>query len=194
MMSFKYYLADALRDHSPGAVATALEKKGCYGYDRFGRLVHLKNDLIEPVLKIVADFYQEITEWIMDDANFIPELFSVTDSPSEVLIKNGPWHRHVFWHYGWLTKEDIPVFTDSTPIRKIALSEKPLGPRERDNLYELIIAMAIDGYGYDVNAPKSIIPAELERVVRERLNIEYSSETISNHLRAARELVPLNID
>ena len=191
-MNFKYYLAEALREHSPGAVATALEKKGCHGYDRFGRIVHLEGDLIEPVLTIVSDYYHEITEWIMDEANFIPELFSATESPLEVLI-NSP-NDSKFWQYGWLTDNDIPVFTDSTPITKNALSEKPLRSRERDNLYQLIIAMAIDKYAYKVKAKNSTVPAELERVVRERLNIEYSSETISNHLKAARELVPLNID
>ena len=64
-MDFEYYLAEALREHSPGAVAKALEEKGCFGYDRFGRIIHLKGDSVEPALAAVELFYKMHTYWFI---------------------------------------------------------------------------------------------------------------------------------
>ena len=192
MMNFKYYLADALREHSPGAVATALENKGCYGYDRFGRIVHLEGALIEPVLALVAHFYQAVTDWYKDEKNYCSETGTYFPAPDDDCFEEPD--DSDFWKYGWPTNDYIPIFTDSTPIRKNALSEKPLRTRERENLYVLIIAMAIDKYAYDVNALKSPTPAKLQKMLKRRFKIDYTAATISAHLKAARELVPLNID
>ena len=62
------------------------------------------------------------------------------------------------------------------------------------DLYVLIIAMAIDKYAYDVNALKSPTPAQLQEMLKKRFDIDYTDETISGHLKAARELVALNIE
>jgi hypothetical protein len=191
MMNFEYYLADALREHSPGAVATALENKGCYGYDRFGRIVHLEGALIEPVLALVAHFYQAVTDWYKDEKNYCSETGTYFPAPDDDCFEEPD--DSDFWKYGWPTDKDIPIFTDSTPIRKNALSEKPLRTRERENLYVLIIAMAIDKYAYDVNALKSPTPAKLQKMLKRRFEIDYTAATISAHLKAARELVALNI-
>ncbi len=190
-MNFEYYLADALREHSPGAVATALENKGCYGYDRFGRIVHLEGALIEPVLALVAHFYQAVTDWYKDEKNYCSETGTYFPAPDDDCFEEPD--DSDFWKYGWPTDKDIPIFTDSTPIRKNALSEKPLRTRERENLYVLIIAMAIDKYAYDVNALKSPTPAKLQKMLKRRFEIDYTAATISAHLKAARELVALNI-
>ena len=191
-MSFEYYLADALREHSPGAVATALENKGCYGYDRFGRIVHLEGALIEPVLTLVAHFYQAVTDWYKDEKNYCSETGTYFPSPEDDCFEEPD--DSDFWKYGWPTNDYIPIFTDSTPIRKNALSEKPLRTRERENLYVLMIAMAIDKYAYDVNALKSPTPAKLQKMLKRRFEIDYTAATISAHLKAARELVALNIE
>jgi hypothetical protein len=188
-MKFKYFLAEALREHSPGAIATALEENGCFGYDRFGRVIHLTDDLVEPVLTTVADFYRENLEWIMDDNNFDPETWSVRSSPSEEMIESP--NDSCFWQYGWVSDKDIPIFTDSIPLREKSSIDKPLGTQERNKLYQMLIAMAIDGYGYDVEAKTSPIPSQLASMFKDRFNFNYTSESISNHLKIARKLIEI---
>ena len=186
-MDFKYYLAEALREHSPGAVATALEDKGCFGYDRFGRIVHLTGDLVEPVLTIVADFYRENLEWHMCEDHFDQETLSYEFSPSECMIDSP--NGSCFWRFGWISDKDIPNFTDSIPSRKYSSFEKPLGTLERSKLYQMLIAMAIDGYGYEVEAKTSPIPSQLASMFKDRFNFNYSAESISNQLKIARMLI-----
>jgi hypothetical protein len=188
-MDFVYYLAEALREHSPGAVATALEEKGCYGYDRFGRLVHLTGKGVEIVLSLVSEFYVTEIKWRKDYRNFDPDTNTYDLSPMQSAVDSP--NDSGYWSYGWITGSGIPNFSDSTPINKSSILEKPLETKERDNLYRMLIAMAIDGYGYDITAKTSEIPRLLESTFKERFNFQYTAESISKHLRAAKKLIEI---
>ncbi len=67
--------------------------------------------------------------------------------------------------------------------------EKSLGLSERESLLKLILAMAIDGYGYDPSAAKSPIAGGLAGQV-ERLGMSLGDDTIRNYLKEAKELLP----
>jgi hypothetical protein len=123
----------------------------------------------------------------MDDNNFDPETFSVYPSPSEWMIDSP--NDSCFWQYGWISDKGIPNFTDSIPLRKNSSVDKPLGTLERTKLYQMLIAMAIDGYGYEVEAKNSPIPSQLSSMFKDSFNFNYSSESISNQLKIARKLI-----
>jgi len=185
-MDFKYYLADALREHSPGAVATALEDKGCFGYDQFGRIIHLTGDLVKPALSLVAEFYRTEVNWFKDYRNFNPETDAFDHSPMEWLI-DCP-NDSGFWSYGWVAENNIPNFTDSTTLRKNSPVNRPLGTLERENLLKVIVAMAIDKYSYQVEG-KSTVPTQISLAMEKHLNVSYSAESISNHFKLAKSLI-----
>lgn len=65
--------------------------------------------------------------------------------------------------------------------------------RERSTLYKLIIAMAVDGYGYDPMASRSPLPKELEGIL-DRMGLSVSDDTIRKKLREASELMPRDDD
>jgi DNA repair exonuclease SbcCD ATPase subunit len=67
-------------------------------------------------------------------------------------------------------------------------SEKRLGARERESLLRLIIAMAIDGYGYDPKAGRSPTAKELSDHTL-RLGLPLSDDTIRSYLNEAKELL-----
>jgi hypothetical protein len=81
-----------------------------------------------------------------------------------------------------------PNFTDSTTLRKNSPVNRPLGTLERENLLKVIVAMAIDKYSYQVEG-KSTVPTQISLVMEKHLNVSYSAESISNHLKLAKSLI-----
>lgn len=71
-----------------------------------------------------------------------------------------------------------------------AREEKPLGTRERETLYKIIIGLAIDGHGYNPNSNRNTVFSEVSKKLDE-LEIPVSEETIRNHIKKAKELIPL---
>jgi hypothetical protein len=65
---------------------------------------------------------------------------------------------------------------------------KEVASRERQTLYKLIIAMAMDGYGYKPMASRSPIPKQIEDAL-DRLGIPVSDDTIRRKLKEAAELL-----
>jgi len=64
-----------------------------------------------------------------------------------------------------------------------------LRTRERESLLKLIIGMAVAGYRYDPNAPRSPTTAEIAGDL-ERLGVGLDPDTIRKWLRQASELLP----
>ncbi|MEX0306011.1 MAG: hypothetical protein AB3N12_01375 [Ruegeria sp.] len=69
--------------------------------------------------------------------------------------------------------------------------EKVVASRERQTLYKLLIAMAVDGYGYDLTASRSPFTKELEGIL-DRLGLPVSDDTIRQKLKEASELLDQN--
>jgi len=72
--------------------------------------------------------------------------------------------------------------------RSNAADEKPLDPRERSTMLKLIIALAVNGYGYDPKAERSTIPSEIESDMN-LLGVGINLETIRKHLSSGSALL-----
>ncbi len=72
------------------------------------------------------------------------------------------------------------------------LEKQEVGSRERTTLYTMIIAMAMDGYGYDPRAERSPTSREIVDAVA-KLDLSISDETVRSKLKDATELVPSNV-
>lgn len=81
----------------------------------------------------------------------------------------------------------------ATLTEAVALSPsveaKRIDPRERLSMAKLLVAMAIDGYGFDPKAKRSPIPKELEGIAA-RLGLEITDDTIRSYLRLGAEQLP----
>ena len=66
--------------------------------------------------------------------------------------------------------------------------EKSLHPTERATVLKIIIAMAIDGYGYQVADNKSPVPGELEKIIG-GLGMSVTDDTIRKYLQEAKATV-----
>jgi hypothetical protein len=68
-------------------------------------------------------------------------------------------------------------------------SEKSLPTRSRESVLKLMIAMAIDGYGYD---PKALRNSQISEITDalDRLGISLDADTVRKWLNEAKELLP----
>lgn len=72
------------------------------------------------------------------------------------------------------------------------LNEKPLAETERNTLYKMILAMAMDKYAYNPSL-RNAATAEKDKnsiksAIKKYLNQEISDDTIRNHLKSAADL------
>ncbi len=125
---------------------------------------------------------------------FIPAFndFHVSKEDGDYIFIN----REQFENY--LT--DKPIQTNSIYVeekqpmkKKASIDICPLGTRERNTLYKMIIGMAIKGYAYDPNAKKSNVPKEIEGDLR-LLGLEITAETIRNYLNKAYSEFPVSAE
>lgn len=65
--------------------------------------------------------------------------------------------------------------------------------REKNSMSKLIVAMAIDFYGYDARALRSPVPLEIQGIA-DRLGLSISLDTIRKYLKAGAELLPDDIN
>lgn len=70
---------------------------------------------------------------------------------------------------------------------------KEVASRERQTLYKMIIAMAVDAYGFNPKASRSPLPKELEGIL-DRLGLSVSDDTIRQKLKEASELLGQNFE
>lgn len=66
--------------------------------------------------------------------------------------------------------------------------EKPLSTREKDTLLKMIIAMAVDQYGYNPSSTRSDVSARIREDLSE-LNLSLDEDTIRDKLKAAAALL-----
>jgi hypothetical protein len=93
----------------------------------------------------------------------------------------------------------LEIVVSRTPVEPAALAKadalpssveaKRIDPRERLSMAKLLVALAIDGYGFDPNARRSPIPKELESIAA-RLGLEITDDTIRSYLRLGAEQLP----
>lgn len=70
-----------------------------------------------------------------------------------------------------------------------SIEAKRIDPRERLSMAKLLVAVAIDAYGFDPKAKRSPIPKELEGIAA-RLGLEITDDTIRSYLRLGAEQLP----
>ncbi len=78
-------------------------------------------------------------------------------------------------------------------LPKVKNLKKPLGTRERNTLYKMILGMAVKGDGYDPEASKSDVPKEIEGDLA-LLNINLTAETIREYLKKAYSEFPVSTE
>jgi hypothetical protein len=126
MPEIYYYLADALREHSPGAVATEIERNGCLGYDRYGRICLIRDTSDKnEVLEHLAEFHRLVNEWDESEDSLDPEGGTRIPSSVESLIDSPSGYP--FWSFGW-DKDSICVF--HTKLDSHSTANWTLIPRE----------------------------------------------------------------
>ena len=74
-------------------------------------------------------------------------------------------------------------------LESSVIADKPLHTKERETLLKLIIGMATDGYGYDLNAARSPIPREIVEALTSK-GISLDQDTVRGWLKKASELLP----
>lgn len=108
-------------------------------------------------------------------------------------------------HSGFRTTLEAMVRRDSAPqvaaptvveppYKQEAVIEVPpemkrIDPRERQGMAKLLVAIAIEQFGYDPNSKRSPIPTELADVAA-RLGLELSHDTILKYLRLGAQQLP----
>lgn len=133
---------------------------------------------------------QKVVEWAKDCLIEVPEaLQSALDRHG---LKSQDW-KVAFQNQtalvAALQQELLAKNSEIDAFSVNRLPEKSLGARERESLLKLVLAMAIDGYGYDPSAAKSPTAGELAGHV-ELLGMSLSDDTIRNYLKEAKELLP----
>lgn len=66
----------------------------------------------------------------------------------------------------------------------LSSSDKPVGTRERESLYKLILGMAIGGYGYKAAASRNSIISDIEKDLVEH-ELSLTDDTIRSYLQKA---------
>lgn len=131
-----FYLAEALRVHSVGDVATAIENQGCYGDDRFGRFRPLGEQEKANILDVLAQLHEHYLEWLNVPPH--PDPF-VDYSPIDERCDCPNWSDPL-WCYGW-PPDARPEFTSSSSAIADAQSGKPLTPRAETTYLNIIGAL-----------------------------------------------------
>lgn len=75
----------------------------------------------------------------------------------------------------------------ASPTRTEA--SKGLQSRERASMLKMIIAMAVDGYGYKIDSERSSIPKEIADAL-DQMGISLDLDTIRKYLKEARDILP----
>jgi hypothetical protein len=122
-------LGKAFKQASPGAIATAIEKTGIFGWDRFGRWRQFKPDSKEAgrALDAIADVY---------DYESDPER-SIRDE--EHPLDAGAMYPGYLWElFGWPIGS-VPEFVEDTPSRVPQTPARTAGETRRKQSYLKVI-------------------------------------------------------
>ncbi len=134
------YLAEALRDHEAGDVATAIELYGCYRYDRFGRFLPVDGGEKENVLAALSEFYRQYQEWLDVPPGFEGQAgFGNPPNPELTRCKFPNWSDPV-WCYGW-PEGKLPNFSKVSGLSQGMDTHPQLGTTERSTLLIIIAAL-----------------------------------------------------
>lgn len=131
-----FYLAEALRENSVGDVATAIEKLGCYGDDRFGRFMPLGDQEKANVLDVLAQLHEHYLDWLYIPPR--PDPF-VDSSPIDERCDHPNWSDPL-WRYGW-PSDARPEFSSSPSAVADAQSAKPVAARAETTYLNIIGAL-----------------------------------------------------
>ena len=88
-----------------------------------------------------------------------------------------------------VSREDKVNAPKSAMQTSFDLSEDRFEAREKVSLAKLLVAMAIDGYGYDPDAERSPIPKEIQDMAAE-LGLDTSQDTIRKYLKLGSTHLP----
>lgn len=91
--------------------------------------------------------------------------------------------------YIFINKEQFERYWNGKPISLSSVQSAPLGTKERESLYKLIIGMAVTGYGYDPKSKKNIAIKEIHNDLA-LCGIALDEDTIRKWLGKASEILP----
>lgn len=140
-----YFLAEALRDHSVGDVATAVERDGCYCEDQYGRFMPVSDSEKGKVLGVLAECHGEYREWLELPLDFEPETHPYYGTPpmsrvDPIMALCDAPIDHPIWRYGW-PMDSPPKFSERIGAGQALEFAAPLKTQERNTLLTIIAAL-----------------------------------------------------
>lgn len=97
--------------------------------------------------------------------------------------------------FAWIEQVELDVhpefnskYLTARPQKAPELETVRLDHREKTSMLQLIVTMAVGGYGYEPGKPRSQTPKEIENDAAE-LGIEVSAETVRKYLRSSESQI-----
>jgi hypothetical protein len=160
---------------NPQALATAIEREGIWGWDRYGRFVNFSIDTPDAkrIMDLIAEEheYQISADPLPDEIAFYREQFDPDD------LSRG---------FGW-AKAVLPELIANPDLPKSPIKRKSAETRERSTLYKLIAALCY-GLEFDISESNKTRVNTLQDYLGQ-LGFELDSNTVRNHLKAAHGLI-----
>jgi len=135
-MVFKLTVLEALQKHSIQAVATVIEQKGCYGFDKYLRISN-EESIKTNALKAIENFCYHSTVFF-DDLERLKNLGTKNEDYSKL-----DWLdkcTNELKKFGWLD-EFLPDFSDSNPSEIVVRNKDEDHPRRVNTTYIIIAAL-----------------------------------------------------
>jgi len=174
-MVFKLTVLEALQKHSIQAVATVIEQKGCYGFDKYLRISN-EESIKTNALKAIENFCYHSTVFF-DDLERLKNLGTKNEDYSKL-----DWLdkcTNELKKFGWLD-EFLPDFSDSNPSEIVVRNKDEDHPRRVNTTYIIIAALF---HYHDLKLEDSNNVDLLERLTEE-IGVPVGDETIRDILSA----------
>jgi hypothetical protein len=170
-----YSVNDQIAKSNPQALATAIEREGIWGWDRYGRFVNFSIDT--PDAKRIMDMiavehgYQIYGGQLSEEVEFYREQFD-PDDPART--------------FGW-AKAVLPELIINPDEPKSPIKRKSAETREASTLYKLIAALCY-GLEFDISESNKTRVNTFQDYLGQ-LGFELDNNTVRNHLKAAHKLI-----
>lgn len=171
-----YSIEDQAALSNPGALATAIEQVGIWGWDRYGRFMHFPHggDKAQEALDMIAEEYKEQTE---------NQWYPVEAEPDDESL----FFDHPAYAFGW-AKAVLPEFTINPDAPKNPVARKGAETRTVPSLHKIIAALSY-GLNFDISEGNKTRVSTVQDYLGQ-LSCPLDNNTVREHLKAASKLIP----
>lgn len=179
-MVFMLTVMEALQKHSIHAVVTAIEEKGCYGFDKYLRISNEESIKIN-ALSAIENFCSHSTVFF-DDLERLKKLGIKNEDYSKLDWLNKCTNE--LKKFGWLDGF-LPDFNDFNPSEIVVRNDEVDHPRRVNTTYIIIAALF---HYHDLKLEDSNNVDLLENLTEE-IGVPVGDETIKDILAAIPSLI-----